>query len=311
MRNLVTGGAGFIGSHLIEKLLKNEETVICLDNLHTGRKNNFEEWIGLPNYEFIKHDVINPIDIKVDRIWHLACPASPIHYQEDPIKTARTNFLGTYNSLELALKNKAQILFTSTSEVYGDPEKHPQIESYRGNVNPNGIRSCYDEGKRIGETLCFDYHRIHNVDIKVARIFNTYGPKMLINDGRVVTNFIIQALKNIPLTIYGEGSQTRSFCFVDDLVEGLMKLMASDQNGPINLGNPYEFTIIELANLIRNKVNPNLEFKYKPLPQDDPMQRKPDLSLAKELLKWEPKIFLEEGLEKTIPFFKKQLNFII
>ena len=311
MRNLVTGGAGFIGSHLIEKLLKKEETVICLDNLHTGRKKNFEEWIALPNFEFINHDVIKPIDIEVDRIWHLACPASPIHYQEDPIRTARTNFLGTYNSLELALKNRAQILFTSTSEVYGDPEKHPQTESYKGNVNPNGIRSCYDEGKRIGETLCFDYHRVHKLDIKVARIFNTYGPKMLLNDGRVVTNFIIQALKNIPLTIYGEGLQTRSFCFVDDLVEGLIKLMESDQNGPINLGNQDEFTIIELANSIRNKVNPYLEFNYKPLPQDDPMQRKPDLSLAKKFLNWQPKISLDEGLEKTIPFFKKQLNFII
>ena len=308
MRNLVTGGAGFIGSHLIEKLLKNEETVICLDNLHTGRKNNFEEWIGLPNYEFIKHDVINPIDIKVDRIWHLACPASPIHYQEDPIKTARINFLGTYNSLELALKNKAQILFTSTSEVYGDPEKHPQIESYRGNVNPIGIRSCYDEGKRIAETLCFDYKRSHNVDIKIARIFNTYGPRMLQNDGRVVSNFIVQALKKKPLTIYGNGMQTRSFCYVDDLIEGLIKLMNSSISGPVNLGNPHEFKIIDLAKIIIEKANLKQDFVFKDLPMDDPMQRKPVITIAKEKLNWEPLIDLESGLTRTIKYFVKELK---
>ena len=308
MRNLITGGAGFIGSHLIEKLIKKNESIICLDNLHTGRTNNFSEFQNSHNFKFIEHDVIEPIDIEVDRIWHLACPASPLHYQENPIKTARTNFLGTYNLLELALRNNAQILFTSTSEVYGDPEVHPQLESYKGNVNPIGIRSCYDEGKRIGETLCFDYHRIYNLDIKVARIFNTYGPQMLLNDGRVVTNFIIQALKNEPLTLYGDGLQTRSFCYVDDLVSGLIKLMNSEHTGPFNLGNSDEFTIKELANFVRSKINSKLEFEYKPLPQDDPLQRKPNLELAKNLLGWQPTIKLSEGLDKTIPYFRRQLN---
>ena len=308
MRNLVTGGAGFIGSHLIEKLINHGEEVICLDNLHTGRKNNLSKWANNSNFTFIEHDVINPIDIKIDKIWHLACPASPFHYQEDPIKTSRTNFLGTYNCLELALKNKARILFTSTSEIYGDPEIHPQTEDYRGNVNPIGIRSCYDEGKRIGETLCFDYQRRYGLDIKVARIFNTYGPKMLIEDGRVVTNFIVQALNNKPLTIYGEGLQTRSFCFVDDLVLGLYYLMQSNHHGPMNLGNTEEFTIIKLADLIKNKINPNRELEYKPLPQDDPTQRKPNLDLAKKVLNWHPKIKINEGLDATIEYFKNQIK---
>ncbi len=308
MRNLITGGAGFIGSHLIKKLIKKNESIICLDNLHTGRINNFSELQNSHNFKFIEHDVVEPIDIEVDRIWHLACPASPLHYQENPIKTARTNFLGTNNILELALRNNAQILFTSTSEVYGDPEVHPQLETYKGNVNPIGIRSCYDEGKRISETLCFDYHRMYNLDIKVARIFNTYGPQMLLNDGRVVTNFIIQALKNEPLTLYGDGTQTRSFCYVDDLVTGLIKLMNSEHTGPFNLGNSDEFTIKELANFVRSKINSKLEFEYKPLPQDDPLQRKPNLDLAKNLLDWQPTIKLSEGLDKTIPYFRRQLK---
>ena len=272
MRNLITGGAGFIGSHLVKELILRGEEVICLDNYFTGRKKNIENWFNKSNFELIRHDVIEPLYLEVDRIWHLACPASPVHYQYNPIKTSKTNFLGTYNMLGLAKRVKARFLMASTSEVYGDPKVHPQPESYRGYVNTMGIRSCYDEGKRISETLCFDYKRIHGVEVRLARIFNTYGPKMIPNDGRVVSNFIVQALKGESLTVYGDGSQTRSFCYVDDLVNGLMKLMDSDYDGPINLGNPREFTIKKLAELVRKEINPDLEIIYKPLPKDDPLQ---------------------------------------
>lgn len=307
IRNLVTGGAGFLGSHLIDRLLKNGEEVICLDNYVTGRKDNLNSWNLNERFEFIRHDVTNPIQLEVDRIWHLACPASPKSYQSNPIKTAKTSFLGTYNMLGLAKRVKATFLMASTSEVYGDPEVNPQPETYKGSVNPIGIRSCYDEGKRIAESLCFDYFRMHKLDIRVARIFNTYGPRMFHDDGRVVSNFVVQALKNKPLTIYGKGNQTRSFCYVDDLIDGLIKLMNSKCKGPINLGNPHEFTIMELAELIKLKVNPELTFVYKDFPEDDPLQRKPDITLAKDLLGWEPKVSLELGLNSTIDYFKKVL----
>ena len=284
------------------------EQVICLDNYFTGRKSNISQWIGHPHFELIRHDVTEPIRLEVDRIWHLACPASPIHYQSNPVKTAKTSFLGTYNMLGLARRVKARLLFASTSEVYGDPEIHPQPETYRGCVNTIGIRSCYDEGKRIGETLCFDYKRMHDLDVKVARIFNTYGPRMLPDDGRVVSNFIIQALLNQPLTLYGNGSQTRSFCYVDDLVDGIISLMDSPCSGPINIGNPHEMTILDLATVIRNLINPALEFEFKPLPQDDPLLRKPVITLANQELKWYPSVNLERGLEKTINYFKTQLG---
>ena len=304
MRNLITGGAGFIGSHLVKELILRGEEVICLDNYFTGRKKNIENWLNKSNFELIRHDVIEPLYLEVDRIWHLACPASPVHYQYNPIKTSKTNFLGTYNMLGLAKRVKARFLMASTSEIYGDPKVHPQPESYRGYVNTMGIRSCYDEGKRISETLCFDYKRIHGVEVRLARIFNTYGPKMVPNDGRVVSNFIVQALKGESLTVYGDGSQTRSFCYVDDLVNGLMKLMDSDYDGPINLGNPREFTINKLAELIRKEINPDLKIIYKPLPEDDPLQRKPLIETAKKELNWQPTIKLEEGLKKTISYFR-------
>ena len=304
MRNLITGGAGFIGSHLVKELILRGEEVICLDNYFTGRKKNIENWLNNSNFELIRHDVIEPLYLEVDRIWHLACPASPVHYQYNPIKTSKTNFLGTYNMLGLAKRVKAKFLMASTSEVYGDPKVHPQPESYRGYVNTMGIRSCYDEGKRISETLCFDYKRIHGVEVRLARIFNTYGPKMIPNDGRVVSNFIVQALKGESLTVYGDGSQTRSFCYVDDLVNGLIKLMDSDYDGPINLGNPREFTIKKLAELIRKEINPDLKIIYKPLPEDDPLQRKPLIETAKKELNWQPTIKLEEGLKKTISYFR-------
>ena len=305
MRNLVTGGAGFIGSHLIDKLMTAGEDVICIDNYFTGTKTNLNKWIDHKNFEIIRHDVTNPIQLEIDRIWHLACPASPIHYQFNPIKTAKTSFLGTYNMLGLAKRVGARILMASTSEVYGDPEIHPQPESYKGCVNITGIRSCYDEGKRIAETLCYDYKRSHDVDIRVARIFNTYGPRMLPNDGRVVSNFIIQALKNEDLTIYGDGSQTRSFCYVEDLVNGLIKLMNSNFIGPINIGNPNEFTIKELAEKIKGKINHNLKFTFQPLPEDDPIQRKPLIDLAKQHLDWKPNVELDEGLDYTINFMRE------
>lgn len=307
MRNLVTGGAGFLGSHLIDRLINDSQEVICLDNYFTGRKSNINNWLGHQNFELIRHDVINPIELEIDRIWHLACPASPIHYQINPIKTSKTSFLGTYNMLGLARRVGAKILLASTSEVYGDPEIHPQAEEYKGSVNPIGIRSCYDEGKRIAESLCFDYKRMHGTEIRVARIFNTYGPRMLINDGRVVSNFIVQALTNKPITIFGEGSQTRSFCYVDDLIDGLISLMNSNKSGPINIGNPEEFTIKELAEIILKKINSNSKLLYLPLPEDDPLQRKPVIEKAKKLLGWSPKVNLEKGLENTIHYFKENI----
>ena len=308
LRHLVTGGAGFVGSHLIDRLMAKGEEVICLDNYFTGRKDNIRHWISHPNFELIRHDVTEPIRLEVDRIWHLACPASPVHYQFNPIKTAKTSFLGTYNMLGLARRVGARLLLASTSEVYGDPEVHPQPESYRGCVNTIGIRSCYDEGKRIAETLCFDYKRMHDVEIRVVRIFNTYGPRMLEDDGRVVSNFIVQALRGEPLTLYGDGMQTRSFCYVDDLVEGFLRLMEGPHTGPMNIGNPGEFTIKQLAELVRDRINPNLELVYRPLPQDDPMQRQPVIDLAREVLSWEPQISLQQGLEPTIVDFRKRVK---
>ena len=306
-RNLITGGAGFLGSHLAKLLLDKGEEVISLDNFFTGAKNNIQDLFEYPNFEFIRHDVTEPIKLEVDKIWHLACPASPIHYQFNPIKTIKTSFMGTHNMLGLAKRVGAKILLASTSEVYGDPKEHPQKESYRGSVNTIGIRSCYDEGKRIAETLCSDYSRIHGVKVRIMRIFNTYGPNMRFDDGRVISNFIIQALKDEKITIYGDGSQTRSFCYVEDLIKGMTLLMDSDYSYPVNIGNPNEFSIKELANLVQKLINPNVEFEYKSLPQDDPKQRKPSIQLAKELLNWEPKIELEEGLLKTTDWFKNNL----
>ena len=305
--NLITGGSGFLGSHLAKRLLEKGEEVICLDNFFTGSKKNLEELFKFKNFEFIRHDVTEPIRLEVDNIWHLACPASPIHYQFNPIKTTKTSFLGTYNMLGLAKRVGAKMLLASTSEIYGDPEEHPQKESYKGSVNTIGIRSCYDEGKRVAETLCADYQRVHGLEVKIMRIFNTYGPKMRFDDGRVISNFIYQALKDQRITLYGDGSQTRSFCYVDDLIEGMILLMDSNYKYPMNIGNPNEFSIKELANLIRNLVNPNLEFEYKQLPEDDPKQRKPSIKLAKEVLNWEPKIELEEGLLKTIDWFRRNI----
>ena len=308
MRNLITGGAGFLGSHLVDRLMQNGEEVICLDNYFTGRKSNISKWIGDPKFELIRHDVTEPIKLEVDRIWHLACPASPIHYQFNPIKTAKTSFLGTYNMLGLARRVGARFLLASTSEVYGDPEVHPQPESYRGCVNTIGIRSCYDEGKRIAETLCFDYERMHGSEVRVMRIFNTYGPRMLPDDGRVVSNFIVQALQGKSLTLYGDGNQTRSFCYVDDLIEGMVRLMNGNTTGPINIGNPNAYTIRQLAELVRDRINPKLEMISKPLPQDDPLQRQPMIDLAKQELGWEPKVSLEEGLRPTIEWFRETLK---
>ena len=307
LRNLITGGAGFLGSHLVDRLMQAGEEVICLDNYFTGRKANIAAWIGHPRFELIRHDVTESIRLEVDRIWHLACPASPVHYQHNPIKTAKTSFLGTYNMLGLARRVGARLLLASTSEVYGDPELHPQPESYRGCVNTIGPRSCYDEGKRIAETLCFDYNRMHGVAIRVVRIFNTYGPRMLPDDGRVVSNFIVQALRGEPLTLYGQGSQTRSFCYVDDLVEGLIRMMNSDHMGPINLGNPDEFSIRQLAEMVRAKINTELQFIHRPLPADDPLQRQPVIALAMKELGWQPSIDLEQGLDATIAYFRQCL----
>ncbi|MCX7049053.1 MAG: SDR family oxidoreductase [Candidatus Sumerlaeota bacterium] len=302
--NLVTGGAGFIGSHLCERLLERGEEVLCLDNFFTGRKENIRRLLGAPHFELIRHDVTEPIRIEVDRIWNLACPASPIHYQYNPVKTVKTNVMGALNMLGLAKRVKARILQASTSEIYGDPHTHPQVEAYWGNVNPIGPRSCYDEGKRVAETLFFDYHRQNGVDIRVARIFNTYGPRMLVNDGRVVSNFIVQALRGESLTLYGDGEQTRSFCYVADLVEALIRLMdTEDFTGPINLGNPTEFTIRELANLVIEMTQSRSQIVRRPLPKDDPTRRRPDISLAKETLGWAPGIALREGLEPTIRYF--------
>jgi UDP-glucuronate decarboxylase len=308
MRILVTGGAGFIGSHLIDRLMASNHEVICLDNFYTGTKVNIAHWLQHPRFELIRHDVTEPIRLEVDQVYHLACPASPVHYQFNPVKTIKTNVMGTLNMLGLAKRVKARFLLASTSEVYGDPDVHPQPETYRGNVNTIGIRSCYDEGKRVAETLAFDYHRQNNVDIRVARIFNTYGPRMLENDGRVVSNFIVQSLRGTPLTVYGEGQQTRSFCYVSDLVEGLMRLMAGDHLGPINLGNPGEYTILQLAEKVQQMVNPQTPIQFKPLPADDPQRRQPDITLAKTLLGWEPKVGLHEGLEQTIADFRTRVE---
>lgn len=303
-RILITGGAGFLGSHLCERLLKEGNEIICLDNFFTGTKENVAHLIDDPYFEIIRHDVEFPIHLEVDEIYNLACPASPPHYQYNPIHTNKTSVLGAINMLGLAKRNNAKIMQASTSEVYGDPHVHPQTEDYWGNVNPIGIRSCYDEGKRCAETLFFDYYREHNLKIKVARIFNTYGPNMHPSDGRVVSNFIIQALKGEDITIYGDGSQSRSFCYVDELIDGFIRLMASDEfTGPVNLGNPVEFTIKELAEKIIAMTNSTSKLSLNPLPQDDPKQRQPDITLAKKELEWEPKIKLEEGLVKTIKYF--------
>jgi UDP-glucuronate decarboxylase len=304
MRILVTGGAGFIGSHLIDRLMAEGHEVICLDNFYTGHKRNILKWLDHSYFELIRHDITEPIRLEVDQIYHLACPASPVHYQYNPVKTVKTNVMGTLNMLGLAKRVKARFLLASTSEVYGDPEVHPQSEEYWGNVNCIGIRSCYDEGKRIAETLAFDYHRQNDVDIRVARIFNTYGPRMLENDGRVVSNFVTQALRNIPLTVYGDGSQTRSFCYVSDLVEGLMRLMNGNFIGPVNLGNPEEYTILELASAVQELVNPNAEIQFKPLPQDDPRRRRPDITRAKTHLNWVPTVPVKEGLKLTVKDFR-------
>ena len=307
--NLVTGGAGFIGSHLCERLLDRGEEVLCLDNFFTGQKQNIAHLLGNPRFELMRHDVTQPVLLEVDRIYNLACPASPVHYQQNPVKTIKTNVVGALNMLGLAKRVHARILQASTSEVYGDPETHPQVEAYWGNVNPIGIRSCYDEGKRVAETLFFDYHRQNGVDIRVIRIFNTYGPRMHENDGRVVSNFIVQALKGHALTIYGDGSQTRSFCYVDDLVEGMLRAMDSeDFTGPVNLGNPAEFTIKELAEKVIQLVNPAVEIVYKTLPKDDPTRRRPDISLAKSKFDWTPTIEVDSGLRKTIAYFAAQLG---
>ncbi|MFA6527336.1 MAG: UDP-glucuronic acid decarboxylase family protein [Candidatus Babeliales bacterium] len=303
---IVTGGAGFIGSHLCRALLGRGHTVYAIDNLYTGRLCNLESFANNPRFHFINHNIINAIDIPADWIFNLACPASPPHYQKDPIFTTKTNVFGSLNMLELAKKYNARILQASTSEVYGNPLVHPQVEIYHGNVNPIGIRSCYDEGKRCAETLFFDFHRTHNLDIKVIRIFNTYGPNMDPNDGRVVSNFILQALRNEPITIYGTGLQTRSFCYVDDLIAGILAMMNSDQHvtGPVNLGNPHEFTLLELAHFIVHLTGSRSIITFKPLPHDDPTKRKPGITRAQELLNWTPMISLEQGLIKTINYFE-------
>lgn len=309
-RVLVTGGAGFLGSHLCQRLLEDDCEVVCADNLSSTSKENILHLLSNKNFEFLRHDIVNPLWIEVDEIYNLACPASPPHYQHDPIHTTKTCILGSLNMLGLAKRNGAKILQASTSEVYGDPEIHPQVEEYFGNVNSIGIRSCYDEGKRCAESLFFDYHRQHGVEIKIARIFNTYGPQMNKNDGRVVSNFIVQALENNPITIYGNGSQTRSFCYVDDMIEGFIRLMATDKNitGPINLGNPSEFTVKELAEEIIKLTDSKSNISYVGLPSDDPKKRKPNIGKAKYLLGWQPEIKLEEGLIKTIEYFKKQMG---
>ena len=306
-RILITGGAGFLGSHLCERLLAEGEEVLCLDNFFTGSKDNIRHLLGNPHFECIRHDIINPIYMEVDQIYNLACPASPVHYQVNPIKTIKTNVMGAINTLGLAKRVKARILQASTSEVYGDPEVDPQLEGYWGRVNPIGIRSCYDEGKRAAECLMMDYHRQNHVDVKIVRIFNTYGPRMAVCDGRVVSNFIVQALKGEEITVYGDGSQTRSFCYVDDLVEGLIRMMNSAEGftGPVNIGTPAEFTIMELARTLIGMTGSASRIVFRELPQDDPTQRRPDITLAREKLGWEPLVPLAEGLKRTIAYFRK------
>ena len=308
-RILITGGAGFLGSHLCDRLTEDGHDVLCLDNFFTGAKRNISHLIGRPNFELIRHDLVHPIFLEVDEIYNLACPASPIHYQYNPVKTVKTNVMGAINMLGVAKRVKAKILQASTSEVYGNPTVHPQNEDYWGNVNTIGPRSCYDEGKRCAETLFFDYHRQNRVNIRVVRIFNTYGPRMHPNDGRVVSNFIVQALTNQDITVYGDGSQTRSFCYVDDLIEGLIRMMngPDDFVGPVNLGNPTEFTILDLAEKTIRLTGSKSKIIFKPLPQDDPLQRRPDITLAKEMLQWEPRIDVEKGLNKTIEYFRSIL----
>jgi len=308
-RVLVTGGAGFIGSHLCRYLLSQGHEVLCLDNLFTGRKSNIDELVDRHDFELIRHDITEPILLEVDRIYNLACPASPVHYQYNPVKTVKTNVMGVINMLGLAKRVKARILQASTSEVYGDPNVHPQTESYWGHVNPIGLRSCYDEGKRVAETLMMDYHRQNRVDIRIARIFNTYGPNMLVDDGRVVSNFIVQALRGEDLTIYGDGQQTRSFCYVDDLVAALYRLMECDRfTGPVNLGNPCEFTMLELAGLVLELTGSQAKISHLPLPEDDPVQRRPDISKAKSLIDWTPQVQLREGLQLVINYFRRVLE---
>jgi UDP-glucuronate decarboxylase len=308
MRILVTGGAGFLGSHLCDRLINEGHEILCLDNFFTGRKQNIAHLLQNPSFELIRHDVVEPFRVEVDQIYNLACPASPPHYQYNPIKTTKTSVMGAINSLGLAKRVRARVFLASTSEVYGDPAVHPQSESYWGNVNTIGLRSCYDEGKRCAETLYFDYHRQNGVDIRVVRIFNTYGPRMLADDGRVVSNFIVQALKGENLTVYGDGSQTRSFCYVDDLIEGFVRLMNQDKTvGPVNIGNPGEFTMLQLAELVLKKVGGKSKITNLPLPSDDPKQRRPDITLAKEALGWEPKVPLEQGLDRTIEYFRQAI----
>lgn len=308
-RILITGGAGFLGSHLCERLLREDNEIICLDNFYTGSRDNISHLLDNSRFELIHHDIINPLYIEVDEIYNLACPASPVHYQFNPIKTIKTNVMGTINVLGIAKRTKAKILQASTSEIYGDPEVHPQRESYWGRVNPIGIRSCYDEGKRAAECLMMDYRRQNSVNTKIVRIFNTYGPRMAVNDGRVVSNFIIQSLQGNDITIYGDGSHTRSFCYVDDMIDGLIKMMNSSDDffGPVNLGNPSEFTILELAQIIIQLTMSNSQIIFQPLPADDPTQRKPDIALADQRLNWRPKIELEKGLTKTIEYFQNIL----
>ncbi len=308
-RVLVTGGAGFIGSHLCKRLLNEGNDVLCLDNFFTGSKSNIVDLLNRKNFELLRHDVTQPVLLEIDQIYHFACPASPVHYQYNPVKTIKTNVMGTINMLGLAKRVRARVMLASTSEVYGDPKVHPQTEDYWGHVNPIGIRSCYDEGKRVAETLMMDYHRQNKVDIKIIRIFNTYGPNMAPNDGRVVSNFIMQALKNEEITIYGEGNQTRSFCYIDDLIEGTIRMMSSDNfTGPVNIGNPHEFTIIDLAKKVLDLTGSKSKIKYQPLPPDDPIQRQPDITLIKNKLGWQPKVSLDEGLKNTIAYFETLLS---
>ncbi len=309
VRILVTGGAGFIGSHLCDYLLKNGNEILCVDNFFSGSKDNLLHVLSHPYFEFIRHDIIHPFFAEVDQIYHLACPASPVHYQYNPIKTIKTNVMGTINMLGLAKRVQARMLLASTSEIYGNPSIHPQPETYWGNVNTIGVRSCYDEGKRVAETLMMDYHRQNNVDIKIARIFNTYGPRMAINDGRVISNFIVQALRGHDITVYGDGTQTRSFCYVSDLVEGIVRMIETDDFiGPINLGNPHEISILEISQKILSMTKSDSKIVFRPLPSDDPERRRPDIRMAQKILNWQPKVPLEDGLEKTIEYFKKKLE---